>query len=79
MGISVGHVLVVLLIVALLFGTKHLRNLGGDLGTAIKGFKNAMISSENESDKPVNDRLGDRTGSTGRVAHGANVEDNDKV
>ncbi len=41
-GFSLGHVLVVLVIIALLFGTKHLRTLGSDLGMAIKGFRNAF-------------------------------------
>ncbi len=47
MGISPTQMLIVLLIVALLFGTKKLRNMGGDLGSAIKGFKKAM----NDEDK----------------------------
>jgi sec-independent protein translocase protein TatA len=41
-GISIWQLLIVLVIVLLLFGTKRLRNLGGDLGGAIKGFKKAM-------------------------------------
>ena len=40
--ISITKLLVVAALVVLLFGTKKLRTLGGDLGTAIKGFKNAM-------------------------------------
>lgn len=39
---SIWHWLVVLVIVVLVFGTKKLRNLGGDLGSAIKGFKEGM-------------------------------------
>jgi len=46
-GISMPSLLLIALIVVLLFGTKKLRNLGGDLGSAVKGFKNAM-SSEDE-------------------------------
>ncbi|UCB54516.1 MAG: Sec-independent protein translocase subunit TatA [Thiotrichales bacterium] len=42
MGISIWQLLIVLGIVILLFGTKKLRNLGGDLGSAVKGFKGAM-------------------------------------
>jgi len=41
-GISIWQLLIVALIVVLLFGTKKLRSLGGDLGGAVKGFKNAM-------------------------------------
>lgn len=46
MGISIWQLLIVLVIVLLLFGTKRLRNLGGDLGGAIKGFKKAMSDEE---------------------------------
>ena len=42
MGISVWQLLIVLAIVLLLFGTKKLRNLGGDLGSTIKSFRTAM-------------------------------------
>ena len=42
MGISIWQLLIVLGIVLLLFGTKKLRNLGTDLGSAVKGFKSAV-------------------------------------
>lgn len=42
MGISIWQLLIILAIVLLLFGAKRLRNLGGDLGASVKGFKNAM-------------------------------------
>ncbi len=42
MGISIWQLLIVLGIVILLFGTKKLRNLGGDLGSAVKSFKGAI-------------------------------------
>lgn len=41
-GIGVWQLLIILLIVFMLFGTKKLRNLGSDLGGALKGFKSAM-------------------------------------
>lgn len=41
-GISIWQLLIVFVIVILVFGTKKLRNLGGDLGGAVKGFKNAI-------------------------------------
>lgn len=41
-GISIWQLLIVLAIVIMIFGTKKLRSLGGDLGGAVKGFKNAM-------------------------------------
>jgi len=50
-GISVWSLLLILVIVLLIFGTKKLRNLGGDLGGAIKGFKEAMGEGEKEGSK----------------------------
>ena len=46
---SIWHWLVVLIIVLLIFGTKKLRNLGGDLGTAIRNFKTAMKEESEKS------------------------------
>lgn len=47
-GISIWQLLIVLLIVVLLFGTKKLKGLGSDLGDAVKGFKKAVSDDENE-------------------------------
>jgi sec-independent protein translocase protein TatA len=41
-GISVTQLIIIAVIILLLFGTKKLRNVGGDLGAAVKGFKKAM-------------------------------------
>lgn len=51
MGISPTQLLIILVIVALVFGTKKLRNMGGDLGGAVKGFKKAM--KDDEEAKPL--------------------------
>ena len=45
-GLSIWHWLIVLLVVVLIFGTKKLRNMGADLGGAVKGFKEGMKSSD---------------------------------
>jgi len=45
-SLSIWHWLIVLLIVALVFGTKKLRNIGSDLGGAVKGFKEGMRDAE---------------------------------
>ncbi|OGT40918.1 MAG: preprotein translocase subunit TatA [Gallionellales bacterium RIFOXYD2_FULL_52_7] len=50
---SIWHWLIVLLIVALVFGTKKLRNIGGDLGGAVKGFKEGMGSANDDSAKQI--------------------------
>lgn len=47
-GIGMTELLIILVIVALLFGTKKLRNVGGDLGGAIKSFKSAVSDNEAE-------------------------------
>ena len=41
-GISIWQLVIILIIVLMVFGTKKLRNMGGDLGTAIKGFKKSV-------------------------------------
>jgi sec-independent protein translocase protein TatA len=46
MGFSIPHLLVLLAIVVLVFGTKRLKNVGADLGDAIKGFRNAVKEGE---------------------------------
>ena len=52
MGISIPQLLIVLAILILLFGTKRLRNIGGDLGNAVKGFRKAMNTEDETADKP---------------------------
>ena len=48
---SMWHWLIVLLVVVLIFGTKKLRNLGTDLGSAVKGFKDGMKTEDDKSMK----------------------------
>jgi sec-independent protein translocase protein TatA len=60
-GLSIWHWLIVLLVIVLVFGTKKLRNVGSDLGSAVKGFKEGMQSAEepvkhiNEGGQTIND------------------------
>jgi sec-independent protein translocase protein TatA len=49
--IGFKEILIIGVIVLLIFGTKKLRNIGGDLGAAIKSFKTSMKDGENEADK----------------------------
>ncbi|RUO67013.1 twin-arginine translocase TatA/TatE family subunit [Idiomarina ramblicola] len=51
MGVSPWQLLILLVIVVLLFGTKRLRNLGSDLGNAVKGFKKSMGDETDSKDK----------------------------
>ena len=52
-GLSIWHWLIVLLVGVLIFGTKKLRNMGQDLGGAVKGFKEGMKSSETDAAPPA--------------------------
>ena len=69
-SLSIWHWLIVLLVVVMIFGTKKLRNMGSDLGGAVKGFKDGMkdgsapetpatpnpqVSSNNSADKSTID------------------------
>lgn len=51
-GISIWQLLIVLLIVVMIFGTKRLKGVGEDLGGAIKSFKKAMSDSEKAPEEP---------------------------
>lgn len=51
-GMSIGSILIILLIVVLLFGTKRLRNIGTDLGSALRGFRKGLNEGA-EPDKPA--------------------------
>ena len=60
---SIWHWLIVLLVVVLIFGTKKLRNLGGDVGGAVKSFKDAMNEEKNTAETAA--------GASASVAHSA--------
>lgn len=64
---SVWHWIIVLVIVLLVFGTKKLRNIGSDLGGAVKGFKDGMKNGEEkpaDASKPANQIQGQNDGKT---------------
>lgn len=63
MGISIWQLLIVLLIVVLLFGTKRLRNMGSDLGSAIKSFRSAVKDGE-EAEEKKGEQLEEKGGET---------------
>ncbi|WP_422446364.1 MULTISPECIES: twin-arginine translocase TatA/TatE family subunit [unclassified Endozoicomonas] len=55
-GISIWQLLIILLIVVMLFGTKKLRGMGSDLGNAVKGFKKALGSDEESEGEKNNEK-----------------------
>ncbi len=56
-NVSIWQLLIVLVIVIAIFGTKRLKTLGSDLGGAVKGFRSAM----NDADKETTEQLGDQS------------------
>ncbi|MBX2879320.1 MAG: Sec-independent protein translocase subunit TatA [Granulosicoccus sp.] len=68
---SIWQLLIVLAIVILVFGAKRLRNLGSDLGGAVKGFKTAMSDEEADAKKALEDAKDD-------VIDGAVAKESDK-
>jgi sec-independent protein translocase protein TatA len=73
-GISIWQLLIVLVIVLLLFGTKKLRNLGSDLGGAVKGFRSTMKDGAT-SDEPSET---DAASSTESLAESSEESDSEK-
>ena len=61
-GISIWQLLIILLIVVMLFGTKRLKGIGSDLGDAIKGFRKSMDNSDAE--KPAAPAVEESKGQT---------------
>jgi sec-independent protein translocase protein TatA len=74
-GISIWSLILILVIVLLLFGTKRLKNVGSDLGGAIKGFRKAMKEGVVEKDEP--DQLEKKEQEN--VIEGESTREKDKV
>jgi sec-independent protein translocase protein TatA len=68
MRFGIWELLLVLVIVVLLFGTRKLKTLGGDLGSAIKGFRSALRDGEEDASKT----------NEGRVIEGESLKQGDK-
>jgi len=63
-SLSIWHWLIVLLVVVLVFGTKKLRNIGTDLGGAVKGFKDGIKSADEDKSQPKQEIASAATGQT---------------
>jgi len=63
-GLSIWHWLIVLLVVVLIFGTKKLRNIGQDLGGAVRGFKEGMKTSDADAPPPAEENPQQISGKT---------------
>lgn len=77
MGISIWQLLIVLAIIILLFGTKKLKNIGSDLGGAVKGFKKAV--NEGEAEKSEQANLEKKEAEEGNVIEGESTKEKDKA
>lgn len=69
-SLSIWHWLIVLLVVVLIFGTKKLRNIGQDLGGAVKGFKEGMAGASEEVGKSANNAEASAQQIPGRTLEG---------
>lgn len=76
MGPSIWQLLIVLLIVVVLFGTKKLRNIGGDLGGAVHNFRKAMKEGEEKAAQQT-EKLDDKT--AGTTIEGEATHEKDKI
>ena len=72
-GISIWQLLIVLLIVVLVFGTKRLKSLGGDMGGAIKSFRKGMTEEEKAETELSN--IGDELSTSAEEESSSNDED----
>ncbi|MBG9996841.1 Sec-independent protein translocase subunit TatA [Pseudoalteromonas sp. NZS127_1] len=78
-GISIWQLLIVLAIIVLLFGTKKLRGMGGDIGGAVKGFKKAMSDDQaNEQEKSEQIQQSEKS-TVGDSINTEKTKDNNKV
>lgn len=81
MGIGIWQLVIILLIVLLLFGAKRLRNIGSDLGSAVKGFKKAVKDEDKSTESSEPTEQIEKREAEGEVIEGEStkVKDEDKV
>lgn len=77
MGISIWQLLIVLGIVILIFGTRKLKNMGKDVGGAVKGFKSAMNGDSDDSDDSMKKNITEDEGNV--IDAEAKTKDKDNV
>jgi sec-independent protein translocase protein TatA len=78
-GIGIWQLVIVAVIVVLLFGTKKLRNLGGDLGSAVKGFKSAIGEEKDQknSAEKSSDTLADSSTTSENISQKSETKTKD--
>jgi sec-independent protein translocase protein TatA len=75
MGISIWQLLILLAVVILIFGTKKLKNVGGDLGSAIKSFKSA-VKDPDAGDAAAQEKVSQDSADTTTKTESVKKEDN---
>lgn len=78
-NIGIWQLLIVAVIVVLLFGTKKLRNMGGDLGSAVKGFKNAISEDKNDEKLDKKDQASESIADKSSVEQKSTVKEKDQA
>ena len=80
-NIGIWQLLIIVVIVVLLFGTKKLRNLGGDLGSAVKGFKKAVTDDEanKTTEAESSDAIANKTAADNEIKETAEKKDKDQA
>lgn len=78
-GISIWQLLIVLAIVILLFGTKKLKNIGSDLGGAVKGFKGAMKDAQDAAKDDQPQKIEKADDSKDNIIEGESTREKDKA
>ncbi len=80
-GISIWNLLIILAIVVLLFGTKRLRGIGSDMGSAIKGFRNSLKDEPAEQEEAAKPQLSEhaKTDTSKDQQQASQAEQKDKV
>jgi sec-independent protein translocase protein TatA len=74
MGLSTTHLIIFLVIIVLIFGTKKLKNIGSDLGGAVKGFKDGMKEGEKPVDPDAAARPAQQVTATDNRAAGETID-----
>ncbi len=77
-GLGMTELLVILAIVLLIFGPKRLKNIGSDLGNAIKGFRTAVSEDESKA-APAEEKVIEGEAQSGSTTDSANVHQDSKV
>ena len=78
-GIGIWQLVIIAVIIVLLFGTKKLRNMGSDLGSAVKGFKKAVTDDTNNNEGQASNQTADSISDKSTLENQSDVKEKDQV